>query len=98
MKKYSVRLGNGSLSELSESELRRDLEEGTKDAAERGDIPPLSEDELGHLFEIHSTSCKFVSVNPGKDVILTYDGSTIEIARSWLITHRTKSFQIYEKL
>ncbi len=98
MKKYSVRLGNGSLSELSESELRRDLEEGTKDAAERGDIPPLSEDELGHLFEIHSTSCKFVSVNPGKEVILTYDGPTIEIARAGVYTHRIQSLQAYEKL
>ncbi len=98
MKKYCVRLGDGSLIELSESELRQDLEEGTRDAAERGNIPPLSEDELEYLSEIHSFPDKFVSVYPGKEVILTYDGPTIEIAREGLYTHRIQSLQAYEKL
>jgi len=46
MGKFYTRMGDGSLIQLSESELRRDLEEGTRDAADRGKISPLSENEL----------------------------------------------------
>ena len=39
MEKFYTRMGDGSVIELSESELKRDLEEGTKDAAERAKSP-----------------------------------------------------------
>ena len=40
MARIFSRLGDGSPIEMTESELRRDLEEGTADAADRGKIPP----------------------------------------------------------
>jgi len=91
-------MGDGSLVELSESELKRDLEEGTRDAAERGRIPPLCEDELSYLFDIYSIPYRFVSVDRGNEVVLTYDAATLKIRRVGVLTHRIQSLQIYEKL
>ena len=39
-RKIPARMGDGSLVALTESELKKDLEEGTKDAADRGRIDP----------------------------------------------------------
>jgi len=50
--KIYTRMGDGSGAELSGSELKRDLEEGTRDAAERAKVSPLSQDELAYLFDI----------------------------------------------
>jgi len=98
MQKFYTRRGDGSLIKLSESELRHDLEEGTKDAAERGKIPPLSEDELLRLFDIYRTPSKFVGVEMGKEVVLSYDAATLKIRRVGVSTNRIQSLQIYEKL
>ena len=98
MQKFYARQGDGSLIKLSESELRHDLEEGTRDAAERGKISPLSEDELLYLFDIHSTPSKFVGVEMGKEVVLTYDAGTLKIRRVGVSTNRIQSLQVYEKL
>ena len=98
MGKFYTRMGDGSLIQLSESELRRDLEEGTRDAADRGKISPLSENELRYLFEIYSAPSKFVSVEPGNEVVLTYDAGTLKIRRVGVSTNRIQSLQIYEKL
>ncbi len=98
MGKTYTRMGDGSVIELSESELKRDLEEGTRDAAERGRIPPLCEDELSYLFDIYSIPYRFVSVDRGNEVVLTYDAATLKIRRVGVLTHRIQSLQIYEKL
>jgi dimethylamine--corrinoid protein Co-methyltransferase len=98
MKKYWVRMGDGFLAEAGEAEIRRDLEEGTKDAAERGGVPPLSEDELKHLFDIYASSAKFTSVEIGNEVILTYDAGTLKIRRVGIDVGRIHALQIYEKL
>jgi len=98
MGKIWVRMGDGFLTEMTEGELRKDLEEGTKDAAERADVPSLSDDELKHLFDIYSSSSKFCSVEIGKEVILTYDGGTLKIRRVGIDVGRIHALQIYEKL
>ena len=98
MGKVHTRMGDGSLVAVTEGELRRDLEEGTGDAAERGKIPALSEDELSYLFDIYSIPYRFVSVEMGNEVILSYDAATLKIRRVGVLTHRIQSLQIYEKL
>lgn len=98
MQKFRTRKGDGSMMELSEAELRRDLEEGTKDAADRGKISPLSEDELQHLFYIYSIPTRFLGVEMGKEVVLTYDGPSIKMKRAGVAVDRIQSLQIYEKL
>ena len=44
MGKIRTRFGDGTPTEMSESELMADLEAGTADAAERGNIPTLSKE------------------------------------------------------
>ncbi|MBW2370771.1 MAG: [dimethylamine--corrinoid protein] Co-methyltransferase [Deltaproteobacteria bacterium] len=98
MNKIFTRFGDGSPTELTESELMEDLEAGTRDAADRGNIPPLSPDELKHLFDIISSPQKFVSVTPGKEVILTYDAGTLKIRRVGVNVDRIQALQIFEKI
>lgn len=98
MNKIFSRMGDGFPVELSESELMRDLEEGTEDAADRGNIPALSKEELQHLFDIFSSPYRFVSVEPGNEVVLSYDGAPIKMMRTAVNVHRIQSLQIYEKL
>ena len=98
MGKIFSRFGDGTPTEMSESELRADLEAGTEDAADRGKIPPLSEDELNHLFDIFSSPYKFISVEPGQEIVLTYDGAHVKMRRHGLNVDRIQGLRIYEKV
>ena len=66
MREFYTRMGDGSVIELSESELKQDLEEGTRDAAERAKIPPLSEDDLRRLLELYKRPDRSVAWRGGK--------------------------------
>jgi len=98
MAKIFTRLGDGSPIELTESELMQDLEEGTADAADRGKISPLSQEELKYLFDIFSSPMRFVSVERGNEIVLTYDASTLKVRRVGVAVNRIQAVQIYEKL
>jgi dimethylamine---corrinoid protein Co-methyltransferase len=98
MAKIFTRYGDGTSTEMSESELMQDLEEGTQDAAERGKIPSLSTDELKHLYNIFAAPYNFVSVERGNEVILTYDAATLKIRRVGVGVDRIQALQIYEKI
>lgn len=98
MEKILTRFGDGSPTELSEKEFKEDLIAGTEDAADRGKIPQLSEDELRHLAEILETANSFVSVKPGNEVVLTYDAGTLKIRRVGVNVDRIQALQIYEKI
>ena len=97
MRKIETRMGDGYMAELTEADLRRDLEEGTRDASEKAKIQPLSEDELKHLFDIFSDPSRFVSVEPGNEVILSFDGGTHKIYRLGVNTGRIHNFQLMER-
>ena len=98
MGKIRTRYGDGTPLEMSESELREDLENGTEDAAKRGNIPVLSKDELQYLFDIFKSPYTFVSVEPGNEVVLSYDAGTLKIRRVGVNVDRIQALQIYEKL
>jgi dimethylamine--corrinoid protein Co-methyltransferase len=98
MAKIFTRLGDGSPTELTESELMQDLEEGTADAADRGKISPLSQGELKYLFDIFSSPMGFVSVERGNEIVLTHDASTIKVRRAGVAVNRIQALQIFEKL
>ena len=98
MGKIRTRFGDGTPVELSQSELMQDLESGTAEAAERGNIPALSKEELQHLFDIFKAPYTFVSVEPGNEVILSYDAGTLKIRRVGVNVDRIQALQIYEKL
>jgi len=64
MARMLQRMGDGHITEMTEPEMKKDIEEGTKDAAERDKVPLLSEDEMERVFDIYSASQKIVSVEP----------------------------------
>ncbi len=98
MAKILTRMGDGFLMEMPEGELERDLEEGSAEASAKAGVPPLTSDELRHLFDIYRSSAKCVSVDMGKEVVLTYDAGTLKIRRVGIDTGRVHALQIYEKL
>lgn len=79
MKKYLTRRGDGQRIEMTSDELIRDFELGTQDAAERGKIATLSKDDLDRLLDIFTNPNKFVSVEPGNEVVLTHDIGTLRL-------------------
>ena len=98
MKKYQTRLGNGFSIEMTEQEIMADLVAGSEDAADRGKIAPLGDDELKYLLDIFCSPYKFVSVEPGKEVVLTYDAGTLKIRRVGVNVDRIQALQVYEKV
>ncbi len=69
-----TRMGDGERIELDEEELRQDLLDGTRDAAEKGKIPELTGSELDQLFEIFAEPGRTVSVPHGEELVVTDDG------------------------
>ena len=98
MGKIMTRMGSGFPVEMSESQLMEDLTGGSEDAADRGKIPPLSEEELKYLFDLFTSTDRFLSVESGKEIVLSYDASPLKIIRAAVDVHRIQSLQIYEKL
>jgi dimethylamine---corrinoid protein Co-methyltransferase len=70
-----TRNGDGSAVLLTRSEIRADLEEGTRAAAARVRAPELTADELVHLLDIFASPARFTAVDIGDEVILSFDGT-----------------------
>ena len=67
--------GDGYQTKLSLDELRKDIEAGTEDAAQQGKIDSLDNAEINHLIDIFCQPGKTVSVDPGKEVVVSDDGA-----------------------
>lgn len=98
MSKIFSRYGDGTPDWFTEQEIKEDLAAGTQDAAERARVAPLTDDDLTYLFEIMASSHVFVSVDRGKEVLLTYDAGTLKIRRVGVNVDRIQALQIYEKI
>ena len=88
-----TRLGDGSLVEMTRSELRAELEAGTQAAADKAKVPPLAEDELDHLLDIWASPSRFSAVDIGDEVVLSVDGAA---AGTFLSSQQ--NVQVYEQL
>ncbi len=75
--KILTRMGDGERLRMSVSEIKEDIAAGTKDAARRGKIPQLTDEEKEQLFDIMADPSRVVSVSPGEEVIVTDDGGTM---------------------
>ena len=93
----STRLGDGALVELTLDEVKRDLEEGTEDAASRGKISSLNKEDLERLLEICTIPRKYVSVERGNEIVLTLDGGTLKIYRLGIPMARMQIIQTHER-
>ena len=98
MAKIITRMGDGSLTEISVDELRKELEEGSADAAKRAEVPTLTEDDYKYLMEVFSRPDRFVGLPLGEEVVLTFDGGTNKHRRHAQFEDRCTVLNMAEKL
>ena len=70
---FYTRMGDGKRVEMTKEEILADIQAGSADAADMGEIPVLTDDEMESLLEIISDRNRIVGVEPGHEVVLTYD-------------------------
>lgn len=97
MAKILTRTGDGFKVEMTEDEVRQDIEEGTNDAAERAGVAPLAGDEMQHILEMFKNPDKLVGVESGKEVVMSYDGMSSKIRRAHIVIDRVQSLQVFER-
>ncbi len=97
MGKILTRMGDGSRVEMTEAEIRSDLEEGSRDAAERAVVPPLTDDEINYLLDLYRCQDRVVGVEEGKECCLTYDNMTSKIERAHIAVSKLQQLQIFER-
>ena len=70
---FYTRMGDGKRIEMTKEEVLADIQAGSADAADMGEIPVLTDDEMESILEIISDRNRIVGVEPGHEVVLTYD-------------------------
>ena len=98
MEKFVTRMGDGFRVEMTEAEIRRDIEEGVQDASKRAKIPPLTEDEIRYLVELFKAPDNAVGVDRGNEVIMSYDSGTTKFKRANVSVSKIQSLMIYERM
>lgn len=68
---------------MTKEHIRTEMEAGSNDAVEKARIPGLTSDELEHILEIITDPSKIVSVERGKEIVLT------EVSPSTLVAPAT---------
>ena len=91
--KFPTRMGDGALVEMTRSEIKADLEEGTQVAAKRAKVDPLTQEELDHLLDIYASAARFTAVDLGDEVVLSNDGTGTKH-----IGNRVQDLQSFETL
>lgn len=76
---YLLRMGDGKRISLTKEQIFEEIEEGSANAADLGEIPFLSGDELETLAEILMMPGKAVSVEQGMEVPVTHDIGTLRL-------------------
>ena len=87
-----TRMGDGTFTRLTRSEIRADLVAGSEVAAKRAKVPLLGDDEIDHLLEIYASPLRFIGVDVGEEIVLSCDGTGMK-------THATRiqDLQSYEQ-
>ena len=73
MKGFYTRMGDGKRVIMTKEQIMNDLQAGMADAIDMGEVPGLSSNELEMLLEIITDRNRVVGVEPGNEVVLTYD-------------------------
>lgn len=98
MNKINTRTGDGFSLDLTEDEIKQDIEEGIQDAAKKGKIDPLPDEDKEYLLELFKNPDKSVGVEKGNEVVVTYDSGTTKFNRCNVEVSKLQSLQIYERL
>ena len=70
---YFTRMGDGKRVTMTKDEIMADLQDGMADACDMAEIPSLNSNDLEKLFEIIASGNRIVGVEPGREVVMTYD-------------------------
>ncbi|APH38184.1 [dimethylamine--corrinoid protein] Co-methyltransferase [Methanohalophilus halophilus] len=76
---YFLRMGDGERISMTKEQIIADLQEGSADAADLGNIPELSGDQIDKLADIIMNPNRLVSVEPGMEIPVTHDIGTLRI-------------------
>lgn len=76
---FFTRMGDGSGVYMTAEEIREDILKGVKDAADRGKIPELTQEEMDYLFRIITMPGSIVGVERGREVVSTSDSGSCKI-------------------
>ncbi len=93
-----TRLGDGSMLELEPEAIKEELLEGTQDAAKRGKIEALDDNEIEKLLEIVTRPGKMVGVEKGNEIIMTGDSPSIGSVPRGYPVNRLQMLQTYERV
>jgi len=72
---YRMRVGSGRLVKMTKEQIKGDVEDGSKEAAQRAHVPELSSSDIVEVTEIMTQPTLTVGLEPGREVVLTTDGS-----------------------
>ena len=95
--KALTRMGDGEIVEMTEAEIRKDVEAGVSEAAKKAKCPPLTGEDIEHLISIICEPRKFVSVKRGNELVLTYDSQPLKFTRLGLPIAMPQILQTYER-
>jgi dimethylamine--corrinoid protein Co-methyltransferase len=99
MQEYFTRLGDGSSIWMTADDIRSDLEDGMRDAADRGKIPELATEDMERLFEIITAPQKTVSVERGNEAVVTFDAGTLKLpVRAGIPIDRMGTIMTHERV
>ncbi len=99
MDKYFTRMGDGSGVYMSAEEIKEDILQGVKDAADRGKIPELTAEEMDYIFEIVTMPGNIVGVERGREVVNTSDSGSCKMTyHANIAMERSTSVMISEKV
>ncbi len=73
MAEFYTRMGDGKRVTMTKEQILEDIHAGCADAADMGGIPELTADDIDMLLEIIANKNRVVGVEPGNEVVLTYD-------------------------
>ena len=74
----ATRSGSGVLIKMTKDQIRAEIEAGSSDAAEKAHIPGLTGDEIDQILEILTERSKIVSVERGREIVLSRDGGVLK--------------------
>ena len=92
-----TRMGDGSFVQMTEAEVRKEVEAGVEIAAKKAKCPPLTDEEIDQLVDIICQPRKFVSVERGNELVLTYDSQPLKFTRLGLPIALPQILQTYER-
>ena len=98
-KKFFTRMGDGSIVYMTEAEIRDDIAAGVADAARRGKISPLTEDEMNHIYDICTMPGGVVGVSIEDTIVSTSDSGCHKIcAKNGIPSDRAINAMIHERV